>query len=200
MPWEPDYITTAEFNAYGRVDGALDDVETALWITAASRVVDDHCNRQFGSVALQARVYRNAPVWVDALGLWVQQIDDVQSTTGMLIGGVALASAGAVLLPDNAPALGRPYTALGWTGGTSSYFPGPDGPAWTHTAPWGWLAVPNQVKAVTRLQTNRFASRRDSPLGVTEAPEGGTGMRLQTRIDPDLAVALRGLGRAGRPW
>ena len=198
MPWKPDYITVAEFNAYGRTD-AQDDAETALQITAASRAIDDVCKRQFGQLAtVQARVYRSAVWWDSELGLWMQDIDDVQDTTGMLVNGIALASAGVVLLPDNAPQEGVPYTMLGWADTYGSTFPGPTLPM-THTARWGWTAVPNQVKAVSRLQVNRFATRRDSPYGVTEAPEGGTAMRLQARLDPDLYVGLRGLARARRP-
>lgn len=198
MPWAPDYITTAEYNAYGRTDTA-DDTETALWITAASRAIDDHCERQFGQVASAvARVYRHEPWWDDTLQLWVQEIDDVMDTAGMLVAGVALASSGAVLLPENAPAEGKPYTMIGWPGDGYT-FPGPDGPPWIHTARWGWSAVPSQVKGATRLQVNRLAARRDSPFGVTEAPEGGTGLRLLSRVDPDVAIVLRGLGRLRRP-
>lgn len=196
MPWKPDYITAAEFNGWARNSDTVDDVETALWITAASRAVDEHCKRQFGQMgAVTARVYRRAPWWDAERCLWIMDIDDVQDTAGMLINGVALASAGAVLLPDNAPGEGVPYTMLGWA--TDAYAsPWPAAGYMTHTARWGWSAVPSQVKAVTRLQTNRFTSRRDSPYGTTEAPDGAAPLRLAARLDPDLAVALRGLGRA----
>src|SRR3982751_2338964 len=113
MPWKPDYLTLAEARAYLRipVGDTADDAELTVWISAASRAVDTYCNRQFGQLAAPAaRTYRRTPVLDPTLGLWCIDIDDVQDVTGFLVGGVAYASSGAVLLPDNAPAEGKPWT------------------------------------------------------------------------------------------
>ncbi len=200
MPWKPDYITVPEFNAFGRVTDALDDVETGLWITAASGLVNEHCHRQFGQLsAASARVYRRPPFWDQEICMWCVEIDDVQDTTGMTVGGVALASSGWSLLPDNAPMDGRPYTLLG-IAGTEYSVPSAYGTApLTAVARWGWTAVPSQVKGAVRLQVNRWSARRSSPLGLLESPDGGPAARIQARLDPDVAVALRGLGRARWP-
>lgn len=192
MTWAPDYLTVAEFKASQRIDPAdvVDDVEIGVWITAASRAIDAHCSRQFGSIAAAgARVYRRPPYWDPSLCLWCVDIDDVQDTTGMTIAAVALASSGAVLLPDNAPVETRPYERVGFT-----QYAAPTMPL-TVIARWGWTAVPTQVKGACRLQTNRFIKRRDSPYGVAGSPAAGSELRLLSRVDPDVAVALRGLGR-----
>lgn len=192
MVWAPDYITVAEYNAWSRVGDTVDDVETTVWITAASRAIDAHCERQFGSIAAAgARVYRRGAYWDPDLELYVQPIDDVQDATGMTVAGVAFASSGAVLLPDNALVNGRPYEAIGVT--SCPVYP------LTVVAKYGWTAVPTQVKGACRLQTSRFITRRDSPYGIAGTPDAGSELRLQAKVDPDVAVALRGLGRLGVP-
>lgn len=193
MVWKPDYLTLAEGRDFLRDTESVDDVQTAVWITAASRAIDEHCHRQFGSTTSAARIYRSPAAWDPDLCLWVIDIDDVQNATGMTVNGVALASSGAVLLPDNAPSEGRPYERLGW----SSRFTA--SPLTVVTA-WGWTTVPTPVKGAARLQLSRFAARRDSPYGVAGSPSEGSELRLQARIDPDVAMSLRGLGRERWPW
>lgn len=190
MVWAPDYITVAEFKASQGITDVLDDGDIGVWITAASRAIDAHCHRQFGNIAAAgARVYRRQPYWDDRLCLWVLPIDDVQDTTGMTVGGVALASSGVTLLPDNAVVESRPYERIGF-----GQYAKPTMPL-TIIARWGWSAVPTQVKGATRIQTNRFLKRRESPFGVAGSMQAGSEIRLLSRVDPDVGVALRGLGR-----
>jgi hypothetical protein len=58
--------------------------------------------------------------------------------------------------------------------------------------------VPSAVKLATRLQASRFMARRDSPYGVAGSPDAGSEIRLLSRVDPDVAVALRGFSRPRR--
>jgi hypothetical protein len=193
--WKPDYLTLAEGKSFLRLTDALDDAEVTAWITAASRAIDKRCNRQFGQLAAPAaRVYRRPAVWEPLSGLWVLEIDDVQDVTGMTVGGVAYASSGAVLLPDNAPADGVPWTALGFTDRPTVSYPGAPAPG-TVVARWGWTAVPGQVPAAVKLQLNRWNSRRDSPFGTAGSPSDGSEIRLLSKLDPDVAVTLAGLAR-----
>lgn len=188
MPWKPDYITADQAAAYLRVEDDLDDAELATWVTAASRAIDKRCNRQFGKLtAPAARTYRGPAVYDPATGLWLLEIDDVQDITGLTVGGVAYASSGAVLLPDNAPADGVPYERLGFT----DY---PTLPA-VVSALWGWAAVPAQVIGATKLQVSRWAARRDSPYGIAGSPDQGSELRLLARLDPDVSTTLAGLSR-----
>lgn len=195
MPWAPDYLTLAEAKAYLRVSDVLDDAEISVWVTAASRAVDRYCNRQFGQLAVPAaRTYRRAPVYDPTLGLWCYEIDDLQDVTGFLVDGVAYASSGAVLLPDNAPAEGRPWTRLGVAAAPALPYPGSPA-ASVLTGRWGWAATPAQVTAATRLQVSRWHFRRDAPSGVAGSPDSGSELRLLARLDPDVKTSLIGLSR-----
>lgn len=198
MAWAPDYITASDLAAFLRVDDAVDNVEFGVWVTAASRAIDRKTNRQFGQLAsVSARTYRHTPYYDSTLGLWVLEMDDLQDSTGFLVNGTAYASSGCVLLPDNAPSDGRPWTALGLDDAPVLPYPG-----YTVTnvltGRWGWTAVPTQVQAATKLQASRFAARRDSPYGIAGSPDSGSEMRLLARVDPDVAVMLAGLTRRRR--
>lgn len=194
MPWKPDYLTLAEGKAYLRTADTLDDTEIPGWITAASRAIDKRCNRQFGQLsAPAARLYRRPLVYDANSALWLLEIDDCQDVTGMTVGGVAYATSGAVLLPDNAPADGRPWTRLGFAiAPTPSYYGAPT--SVTVVARWGWSAVPAQVVSACKLQLSRWMSRRDSPQGIAGSPDTGQ-LRLLARLDPDVATSLAGLSR-----
>lgn len=191
MVWRPDYLTLAEAKAFLRVTDTVDDVEIAGWVTAASRAIDARCNRQFGKLAAAAvRTYREPASYDPRSGLWLVEIDDVQDATGMTVGGVTYATSGAVLLPDNAPADGLPWTRLGFT--TCPTMP------LAVLAVWGWTGVPAQVPAATKLQCSRWNKRRDSPYGIAGSPDQGSEMRLLAKLDPDVATTLAGLSRRRR--
>jgi hypothetical protein len=197
MPWKPDYLTLAEAKAYLRVTDTVDDVEIAGWITSASRAIDSWCNRQFGQLAAPAaRTYRRTPYYDVTTGFWVLRIDDLQDLTGFTVNGVAYASSGATLLPDNAPADGEPWTALGFTTWPYPSFPGQP-VANLLVGRWGWTGFPTQVPAACKLQLNRWNARRDSPTGTTGDPAMG-GLRFQAKLDPDVGKTLSGLARARR--
>lgn len=190
MAWKPDYASASDLKASLRISDAVDDAELARWVTTASRAVDAHCNRQFGQLAAPAaRTYRRPVAYDYAVELWLLEIDDVQDVTGMTVGGVAYATSGAVLLPDNAPADGRPWERLG--------FVDPPTLPLVVVARWGWAAVPTPVVSATLLQAARFHARRDAPFGVAGSPEAGSEMRLLARLDPDVAVSL-GTGMSRR--
>lgn len=195
MTWAPDYITAADVRAYLRVTDTTDDVQFARWATAASRAIDTACNRQFGQVAAPvARTYRRPPAYNPDIGMWVISIDDVQDTAGLLVDGVALASSGAYLLPDNAAADGQPYEQIGLTTWPlASYAGSPI--SHVITARWGWSAVPAQVTAAALLQCARWNFRRDAPAGVAGSPDQGSEVRLLAKLDPDVATTLSGLVR-----
>lgn len=191
MAWKPDYTTVEDAADFVRAVPVVDDAWLALWVTSASRAIDRRCNRQFGQVAAAVeRTYRTPAAYDRSTGLWLVEVDDVQDTTGMTVGGVALASSGATLLPDNAAEDGKPYTRLGFDSC-------PDVPL-VASALWGWSDIPTQVVGACLLQVSRFHARRDSPYGVTGSPQQGGELRLLARLDPDVAVSLTGLSRPRR--
>lgn len=194
MVWKPDYVTLADAKAYLRLTDTVDDVQLALWITAASRAVDKKCNRQFGSIAAPAaRVYRRPPNYDPVSGLWLLEVDDLMATP-TLVGTVAWASAGYTLFPDNAAAEGVPWQRIATGNQPVAASPGVPAPV-SVTAQWGWTTVPAQVQAAVLLQVNRWNSRRDSPYGIAGSPDQGSEMRLLARLDPDVATTLAGLSR-----
>ncbi|MFI1195511.1 hypothetical protein ACH4T9_19950 [Micromonospora sp. NPDC020750] len=190
MPWRPDYLTAEQAANFVRA-GSADEEELATWCTAASRAIDRRTNRQFGRVvSAVARTYRRPAAYDVVSGLWLLEVDDVQDVTGLTVGGVAYASAGAVLLPDDAAEKGKPYERLGF----SDYLAGPV----IVSAVWGWSAVPAQVVGACKLQVSRWAARRDSPFGVAGSPSDGSELRLLARLDPDVHTTLAGLSRRRR--
>lgn len=194
MAWAPDYVTDADLKAFMRIGDTVDDVEIALAIATASRAVDDHCNRQFGVVAVaEQRLYTARPD--HERGWWVVGIDDLQTVTDL---AVVITDVGTstdfVKEPVNAAAKGRPWTRLA-IDATSSVVPTGEPHEVAATGRWGWTAVPTVVKQATLLQASRFMVRRDSPYGIAGSPDQGSELRLLARLDPDVAVSLRGLVR-----
>jgi hypothetical protein len=202
VAWKPDYLTLAEAREYVRVPAGdtVDDAVLQVWVTAVSREIDQACNRQFGQLAAPAaRVYRQAPAYDPESGLWRMLIDDTQDLTGMTVNGVAYASSGTTLLPDNAPADGRPWTMLGFATQPSLSYPGAP-VATTVVNRWGWTAVPTQVPGAARLQLSRVNWRRDAPAGTAGSPESGSEIRLLAKLDPDVVAMLGGLRRRRRVY
>jgi hypothetical protein len=199
VSWKPDYLTAEDAAAFVRLpSGAPDEEELATWCTAASRAIDKRCNRQFGKVdAPVARSYRQAAVYDVATGLWLLEVDDVQDATGLTVDAVPYADSGAVLLPDNAAADGRPWERLGFTTNPTPCGYGSAAPV-VVVALWGWTEVPSQVVGAVKLQVSRWAARRDSPYGVAGSPADGSELRLLARLDPDVSTTLAGLSRRRR--
>lgn len=196
MAWAPDYATTAEFKRYTRIKdiSTLDDAEIALALTAASRAVDVHTNRQFGVISVAAQRFYTGR-WDRRIRRWMVEIDDLMTVTsfaaitvdseGVTVGTVD----SSVLEPRNAAAKGRPWTRM-LIRPNSTYKPSGARDEVAVTALWGWTAVPDAIKQATLLQANRFLSRRNSPYGVAGSPDLGNELRLLSRVDPDVAVIL----------
>lgn len=197
MAWAPDYVTLVAQKNYLRITDNVDDTDLAVGITASSRAIDDHCNRQFGKVDVaEARVYTARPDY--DRGRWVVAIDDLQTTAGLVvtIGGVAVTDY--TLEPRNAVLEGKAWTHL-VLGTDAEATPSRDDEYLVSmTAVWGWTAFPVSVVNACKLQTSRFHARRDSPFGIAGSPDQGSELRLLARLDPDVAVSLRGYRRPRR--
>jgi hypothetical protein len=191
MAWAPDYATLAEGREYvTRTVDTVDDTSLALAITASSRAVDLHTNRQFGVVsAAVERVYTAR--WDRRRCRWVVDIDDLMTTSNLTVTTteLGLEITGYTLEDVNAAADGRPWTRL-VVDADSVVSPGSAVNGVTIDAVWGWTAVPTPVKNATLLQTSRLFTRRNAPFGIAGSPESGSEMRLLARVDPDVAVTL----------
>lgn len=203
MALYPDYCTLAELKAYRRIADTVDDAELPGAISSASRVVDRFTNRQFGQVSTaEVRYYTYAGDVID--GRRALPIFDMYSTTDL---AVAFDS-GADGTYDETVTITTDFDLFPWNAAV-------DGVPWTHlvlqsdsanrfpcvargirvTAKTGWSAVPAIVKEATKLQANRFASRRNSEYGMAGSPDMGTEVRLLDRIDVDVAQMLRPVRR-----
>lgn len=190
MVWKPDYVELEALKSYLRVDDSSDDALFALYITTASRAVDDYCGRQFGATEdPETRTFTTK--WDRQRRAYVAQIDDLMDLTG-----VAVTAAGAALVADddyqlepaNAPARGKPYERL---------VTDRSGLLAIAADVWGWSSgIPASVQTGTLLQASRLEARRDSPFGVAGSPSEGSELRLLAALDPDLQTSLRPLKRS----
>lgn len=195
MAWAPDYVTLVAQKAFMRITDADDDAEISVNITAASRAIDDHCNRQFGKTdAPEQRLYT---AWYDYERCrWVVDIDDLQTAVGLV---ATVADVGTIdaytLEPVNAVAKGQAYTRLAVKATSTARPTGAVNEIAITANPWGWTAFPVAVTQAARLQASRFGSRRNSPYGIAGTPDQGSEMRLLSRVDPDVGVSLRAYRR-----
>lgn len=204
MTWAPDYCTSDEVKSYLRIDDTADDAFVALWITAASRNVDDFCGRQFGQVAAAEDRYYPGMWDAHERALFIE-IDDVQDVTGLTVtdpNGNAVAGSDYALLPRNAAAKGRPYERIrvrpaSWPGTLpyGPFFPRPGvSHEYTVHALYGWNQAadgPAVAKTGLLLQAARLAKRRDSPFGISGSPQEQGEVRLLAQLDADLRTSLK---------
>lgn len=198
MAWKPDYVLLAEAKKWVRIkpSDTLDDAELALIIKAASRGIDRHCNRQFGKTTGAEQRFYSA--WYDdEQDRWIVDVDDFQTAVGLVvtIGGVATTEY--TKEPINAAQDGKPWEWLS-IARTAAVVPTGEGFEVAVTAnPFGWTAFPDEVPLGTRLQISRFLARRDSPYGIAGSPQAQ--LRLLSRLDPDVVVALSSVVRPRMP-
>jgi len=194
MAWAPIYATDGELRSQVRIGDVADDAQIALALATSSRAIDERCSRQFGRVAVaEAREY--TPRWSRSRSGWRVPIDDLMTSTGLVVkvdqdgdGTFETTVTGYRLRPYNAAASGWPWTelliastAVTTVSGTGSV---------QVTARWGWPGVPDAIRQACLLQASRLLARRDAPFGVAGSPETGSEIRLLSRLDPDVAVAV----------
>jgi len=189
VTWAPVYETAANLRTYMSMaavtadagDIAVDTIVLTPALTAASRLIDIACDRQFGLVgSAEDRLY-DSEYSVDRQS-WYIDIDDLMTVTGLVvkIDTLTIASTDYTLRPLNAAPKGWPWTTMDV----------PSADTVTVTASWGWTAVPTTIKNATLLQASRIAKRRDSPFGVAGSPDMGNELRLLERLDPDVALMV----------
>jgi len=180
-----------------RITDDSDDALLQVALDAATELITEHCNRTFTASEMATQrwfIPRNGVVIVDDIYSEVGLLVDV---AGILIPeAVENVSAGYVLKPDNAPALGEPYTSIEYSFPTAAAWPltfAISRHRVAITAKWGYAAeVPESVRQACILQASRIFSRRHAPFGVAGSPEIGSEIRLLSKVDPDVAVLLSG--------
>ena len=191
MAWQPDYVSVGDLKAHMRIDDDLDDVQLAVAITSASRAIDRACLRQFGVVATaEARTYR--ATWDRNEGLWCSAIDDLMTTTDLVVtvDGAAVSASLYRLEPLNAAAEGWPWVEL-FTDSATTPTLGQGQCTVAVTARWGWTSVPTTIKQATLIQAAHFFKRREATFGVAGSPDLGNELRLLAKVDPDVDVMVK---------
>lgn len=185
------YCTLADVKASLRIQDTIDDALIENSINAASRMIDQYCNRYFYSgSAGEIRYYRAN----DGYTCW---IDDAQTITSVQTASVdpilydtTWDSDDYQVLPANRLANGGwyPITSIG---AVQDYlFPvWSDLPLVKVTGTFGWNAVPEAIKFATIIQASRLFKRLESPLGVAGVSDIGI-LRVGYNIDGDVAQLI----------
>lgn len=188
MAWAPDYTTVAALRRVAGIPATdtADDLDLALAVSAGARTCDLVTGRQFGQVAAaEDRYYRWA--WDRRLGAWVAEIDDLMTTTDLVVTidqANSTTTTDYTLAPRNAPKLGSPWTTI-----ELGVAPVDD---WLlMSAIWGWSSVPPTIERANLLQSLRYWKRDDAPFGVAGSATEGSEMRLLEKADPDVRLMLQ---------
>lgn len=185
------YCSLADVKAALRITDTIDDALIENSINAASRMIDQYCNRYFYSgQAGEVRYYQandGFMCWIDDL----QAITELKTAvTDPTIFDTTWASGDYQLIPNNQRANGAysPYTAIT---ATDNYL----FPVWAEmalvkvTGTFGWASVPQPVQFACIIQASRLFKRLESPLGVAGVSEIGI-MRVGSSIDGDVAQLI----------
>jgi len=185
------YCTLADVKASLRLTDTLDDVLLENSINAASRMIDQYCNRYFYSGAVGEVRYFKA---VDAFNCW---IDDCQTITELrtaqnnpITYNQIWSSTDFQTIPANTLANGAFAPITGLVAVYNYFFP-----TWQEsnlvqvTGTWGWPSVPEPIKFATIIQASRLFKRLESPLGVAGVSDMGI-MRVGSNIDGDVAQLI----------
>jgi Phage gp6-like head-tail connector protein len=185
------YCTLADVKAALRITDTVDDVLLENSINAASRMVDQYCNRYFYSGAAGEVRYFQAN---DAFNCW---IDDCQSITELrtaqtnpITYNQIWASTDYQTQPANTFANGGYQPITGLRAIYNYFFP-----TWQEsylvkvTGTWGWPSVPEPIKFATVIQASRLYKRLESPLGVAGISDIGI-MRVGSSVDGDVAQLI----------
>ena len=187
-----DYTTLAALKSTLEITQSTFDTDLQAAITAASRAIDQQTGRRFyaDADANQVRYYLATH---DGYAV----IDDLCTFTSLEqpVGTAWTLGTDFFLEPQNAPADGKPYTAIrtiarpfifpqsrmqqGWAGFDGRI---------KVTGQFGWTAVPAEItQATTILASRLFRRAREAPFGVVT---GIDQMIRLGRLDPDISALI----------
>jgi hypothetical protein len=180
------YIELGELKSMLRIADSIDDDLLIAHIDAASRTIDDICNRTFDLAAdVSARTF-----YPDSM--LVVRVDDIGTVDGLVVAIDSNADktfneqvTDFTTQPDNALAKGWPITKLV---AYETYWPQDIRPTVQVTARWGWPEVPEPVRSACGILAGRLFKRADSLLGV--AGFGDLGAITLRAVDPDVQRML----------
>jgi hypothetical protein len=187
------YTTLADVRNSLQIEDSIDDNDIQAAILAASRMIDDYCQRAFyqeGTLASPVTKY------FTAVNPWYLEIDDLIEPTELATRPAMTGSYSTIwnlntdvmYEPVNNPEMGRPVTRLLAVG--SYVFPYFFPQTVRITGVWGYPEVPYEVELACKIQAARLFVRKQSPFGIAGSVELGT-VRLNSRLDPDVEMLLK---------
>lgn len=197
-PVSRDYVELEDLKSTLTLQGTtFANIDLAQVITAASRKVDERCDRRFypDADANQVRVY--TPSYVNHL-----YIDDLVTLTTLKTDDAGdgtyentWTAADYVLWPSNADVDSEPWTQIRARRNGSFSFPCGYDESVQVTGKFGWNAVPAEVKLATKMMSARYVKRvREAPTGVAGFGMDGAVVRIQS-IDVDVEDLLAPFSR-----
>jgi hypothetical protein len=200
------YATRPEFKAWVVLNDTIDDVVMDECLAAASRWIDDYCDRHFwqdGTVGTPvARTFTPC-----SNGCRCIDIDDLVSVTTLKTDDAGdgtyettWSASDFQLQPVNRPT-GHPYTQVEAVG--SLTFPARTAPGSRAnrveiTGVWGWGAIPAPVHTACLIEASKELKRRFSPEGVAGFGEFGL-VRISSKpVDPTVEQLLSPYTRTSR--
>lgn len=193
-PTSRDYVELEDLKKTLQLDGLhYADLDLKAIITAASRKVDETCDRRFYADTDAAQVRYYTPD--DPYDL---HVDDIVTITTLKTddGGDGTfentwtLNSSYTAYPLNAAADGEPWTRLCVHPSGAFVFPVGVPRSVELTGKFGWNAVPSQVKLATKMLAHRYVKRvREAATGVVGFGMDGAVVRVMS-VDPDIEELL----------
>ena len=185
------YCTLADVKAALRITDTIDDALIENSVNAASRMIDQYCNRFFYSGSAGETRYFKAN---DGFTCWIDDAQSIASvttaSTDPTIFDTTWQASDYQVLPANRWSNGAYYPISAITASDDYLFP-----VWADLAlvrivgQFGWASVPDPVKFACIIQASRLFKRLESPLGVAGVSDLGI-MRVGSSIDGDVAQLI----------
>lgn len=189
MPLIVDYVTVPQLKSTLNIQETYADADIAAAITAASRSIDNECNRHFGLDAAA-----NSQRFYTPTDFCSVEIDDAVQVTAVVIdtagnGTFSTSWTSAThydLAPYNAAAFGEPYTSIEVRSQSNAYLQTRYARSVRVTGQFGWPSVPAPIfDACTMLAHRLLKRKRESPYAVVGLGVDSTPIRI-SRTDPDV--------------
>jgi hypothetical protein len=202
MTTPKDYCTIEDVKASMSLTGTQDDDALQAAVTAASRLIDHHCERYFyQDDAATARVF----VAESILAVECDDFDPTQTIVvktdpvGLRTWDQTWTSADYQMEPLNGMRYGMPWPCNRLRAIRSLYFPVWGGaavsvrnvvPQVQITAKWGWAQVPDAIFQAAVIQAAATFQAIKAPLGATSFGEAGI-VRVKNQLHPHAQLLIQ---------
>ena len=192
-PVTAEYISVEEIKDSLSLAGQMfADADIARAISAASRAIDQTCDRRFYADTVDA-TRKFIP-----LSSFFMPIDDLASFTSLSQGGTTWTQdVDFYFEPSNAPANGQPWTSIKtigkpfiWTQKEIQPYGGFVDARVSLVGKFGWLVTPPEIVEATGILATRLMKRtREAAFGVLSFGMDGVAMRI-ARTDSDVEALI----------